>query len=388
MRSARVAVSSLLLTALAGAGCGDKGGGGAGPGSGDAGVLDLALDVEVDLGSDVAVVITSVPADWSRPADCHGVGELCDGLGCGDGGMCQLLGSVCTPLVDINNPPGFSVDTPYCLAYVCMTYDQASCFCTGPAAAQYPLCNSGPAGVAGLCVGEGSACDETACCNGLGCIALSPTNKACYRRCAAGGDCDTGCCTDWRDTGDQLCAAQTACAAPCTKRGQTCASNADCCNGVCVMDANPDWNGCRPGCTTNADCDTGCCTLFANSTTGFCTDAGYCGCGAACAAGSSCTTFDNRTYACRPDCTDAADCASQCCSGDIPGADHGVCLTTECGCPGGCMPGEACLSDDGGATYACVKKCTQASDCSSMCCSQPIPDKTYGTCLLPAACGL
>lgn len=372
-----------VLTVATAVGCGGKGGGA--PLKTDAG----GNDAPQDTGKDTGPVVISVPDDWSRPADCHGVGEMCNGLGCGDGGLCQLDGDVCVPkLKDINNPPGYTADTPYCLAYSCMTYEQASCFCTGPAGAMYPSCKTGPAAVAGLCAGEAASCNQATCCNGLDCVSVSPTSKVCYDRCAGNTDCDTGCCTDRRDTGDLLCAPMTSCQTPCTKRGQACSKDEQCCNGVCVTSSNPDWNGCRLGCATNADCDTGCCQLFSNSSTGFCTDPGYCGCGSGCAAGSTCSTFDNKTFSCRKDCTMDTDCASVCCSGTVPNTNHGVCITAECTCPGGCTTGNTCLTFDSGATYSCYKNCSKPSDCSTNCCSQNIAGKNYGSCLPAASCGL
>jgi len=357
----------------------NSGGGGAAPKDGGNG-NDAPQDSG---GGSDRPVITNVPAAWSRPADCHGVGELCEGLGCGTGGMCQLDGNICTPrLADINNIPVFSVETPYCLAYSCMTYEQASCFCTGPAAAMFPVCKSGPAAVAGLCVGEASSCNSGSCCPGLDCVTIGPTSKVCYDRCAGNADCDTGCCTDRRDTGDQLCAPLTSCQTACIKRAQACTRNEQCCNGTCITDPNPDWNGCRPACQTSADCDTACCVA------GVCVATGYCGCDAGCAAGSSCTTFDGRNFACRKDCTMDTDCPSVCCSGTIPNSTHGVCITAECTCPGGCTTGQTCLTFDTGTTYACYQNCMRAADCSTNCCSQPITGKNYGSCLPAARCGL
>jgi hypothetical protein len=375
MRLRQVALVSIIVSAVA---CGDKGGGAAPMDAGGS-------DVPQDSGTDTPVVI-HVPDSWSRPADCHGVGQTCD-LGCGDGAICQLDGYVCIPKPpDLNHPAGNTADTPYCLAYSCMTYDQASCFCTGPAGAQYPSCKYGPPAVAGLCAGEASSCDNGPCCAGLDCVSISPTHKVCYDRCSGNADCDTNCCTDRRDTGDLVCAPLTSCQTLCTKRGQACTGDSQCCNGVCVMDSNPDWKGCRPACSTNADCDTGCCQLFANSTTGFCTSPGYCGCGAGCPAGSSCVTFDGTTLSCKKDCTVDTDCPSVCCSGKVGGTNHGVCVTSECPCVGGCKTGETCLVVNG--SNSCEQNCMQPSDCSTDCCSADIPGKNYGSCMPAAACGL
>ncbi|HWZ92483.1 MAG TPA: hypothetical protein VNW92_26640, partial [Polyangiaceae bacterium] len=78
-------------------------------------------------------VITSAPPAWVRPADCGGIGNLCPNLsGCADKSTCQLEGNVCIPSFDASKGlPGRTADTPYCAAYTCMTFDQASCFCTG-----------------------------------------------------------------------------------------------------------------------------------------------------------------------------------------------------------------------------------------------------------------
>jgi len=375
----RVQQVALLLIVVSAVACGGKGGAHSNDDAGG------GNDAPQDSGKDAVVIM--VPDQWSRPADCHGVGNTCD-LGCGDGSICQLDGYVCIPKpADFNHPAGNSADTPYCLAYSCMTYEQASCFCTGPAAAQYPSCKYGPPEVAGLCAGEGSSCNSGPCCAGLDCVSTSPTSKVCYDRCAGNSDCDTNCCTDRRDTGDLVCAPLTSCQTPCTKRGQACTGDSQCCNGVCVMDSNPDWNGCRPSCSTNSDCDTGCCQLFANSTTGFCTSAGYCGCGAGCATGSSCVTFDGKTFSCKKDCTIDTDCPSVCCSGKVSGTNHGVCVTAECPCVGGCKTGESCLVLDDGSP-GCLQNCTMPSDCSSMCCTGNIPGRNYGSCVAASKCGL
>ena len=48
--------------------------------------------------------------------------------GCG-GAACQLEGNVCVPFAEVG--ASASACLPYCLAYACMTFDEASCFCTG-----------------------------------------------------------------------------------------------------------------------------------------------------------------------------------------------------------------------------------------------------------------
>jgi hypothetical protein len=270
----------------------------------------------------------TVPDTWMRPADCHGVGNLCS-MGC-NGSVCQLVGDVCIPPWGPGGFPGWSPETPYCMAFTCMTYEEASCFCTGAAAAQFPSCKSGPAAVAGLCAGEQSGCVNGACCKGLNCVNVSPNVAICYQTCTTNADCDTGCCTDLKDTGDLECAPMSACQNACVKRGSACTEQTTCCNGTCVTGTtDPNWLGCRPTCSANVDCDTACCEPFAGGGGGFCVDPKYCGCG-------------------------------------------GIDKT--------CLEGSTCVTFDMGASFTCAKNCKMKSDCPSMCCTLPFPDKDYGSC--------
>jgi hypothetical protein len=227
-----------------------------------------------------------------------------------------------------------------------MTFEQASCFCTGEAGSMYPDCSS-PSALAGLCGGEGRTCDATLpCCSGLGCTS-NGSYGTCKVPCATGSDCPSGCCTDLYDTGSLICADADACANPCKKRGDaTCDPGSatmanDCCRGTCVQADNPDFAGCRPLCETNADCDTGCCAPFSNGG-GFCADALYCTCNPVggvcgdgnpgCCDGADCASFDGTTFACYQSCTQASDCATACC---VPFEDGtgAICLGPEY-CPG------------------------------------------------------
>jgi hypothetical protein len=202
--------------------------------------------------------VTSVPDHWAAPANCGGIGNLC--WDCGPAGVCQLLGGVCVPAP--NGPPtNRNADTPYCIARVCMTYEQASCFCTGKAGAAYPACQSGPAAVAGLCADEGASCASEPCCTGLTCLQDPIAGSTCYRKCAQASDCTTGCCTDLKQTGQLECAPASACQNPCVKYGGMCAQQSDCCNGWCLTinaDGGPPYT-CYPSCTGASDCDGGCC---------------------------------------------------------------------------------------------------------------------------------
>jgi hypothetical protein len=386
----RIVSVAVVVVSLISAGCGGRAGNKAGLDGGGAGTTGGGGGgrAQTDGGADrpSGPPITTAPPDWVRPADCLGVGQTCD-LGCASGAICQLDGYVCIPKPGANGPAGQAADTPYCLAYSCMTFDQASCFCTGPAGAQYEACAYGPAAVAGLCAVDGVSCNDTPCCEGLRCTAISPTSRVCYKPCAHGSDCASGCCTDLRDTGDLECAPASACQNPCVKRGGSCTSGSTtCCNGTCVESTAPDQAGCRPVCSTSADCDTGCCVLFANQPIGFCTSIGYCGCGAGCAAGSSCLSFDGSNFGCYKDCKEDTDCPGQCCTSDIPGKDHGSCVTSTSCCPGGCSTGQSCLNVDNHP--ACYKNCQQPSECSTDCCSLPPAGGTYGGCLPASKCGL
>src|SRR5689334_9349677 len=158
--------------------------------------------------------ITMAPATWTRPADCSGVGDTCPGgiFDCTGKSVCQTEGYVCIPPgADMGlklQPP--SAERPYCLAYQCMTFDEASCFCTGKAATQFPSCSS-PSAAAGLCQGAGGSCTTKQCCDGLTCVKQSGTVSTCEKPCSKGSDCDTGCCTDPHETGQTICAPMTAC---------------------------------------------------------------------------------------------------------------------------------------------------------------------------------
>src|SRR6478609_4214374 len=164
--------------------------------------------------------ITEAPDAWSRPADCGGVGDTCpEGIfGCtGATSSCQLEGYVCIPAVQSGKPlPSRTVETPYCAAYTCMTFEQASCFCTGDAGKTDSRCAS-PAALAGLCGADSTRCTaDTECCKGFACLpeAYYP-QKSCRQTCATNADCSSGCCTDALDTGVKICATTDKCQTAC-----------------------------------------------------------------------------------------------------------------------------------------------------------------------------
>jgi hypothetical protein len=290
--------------------------------------------------------IDSAPAAWVRPADCGGIGELCEFLSCGEGATCQSIGNVCIPELapGASSLPPKSAEHPYCAAFTCMSFDEASCFCTGLAAETQARCSS-PEALAGLCGGQGTDCSESACCSGLSCVSDGYRGMVCEQTCASAGDCESGCCTDRRDTGDMICSPQDACDNPCLKRGDACegsaTSNGNCCRGTCIESENTDWAGCRPTCSENEDCDTGCCRLFTDSAFGFCTDATYCTCGGMgdacnsmtgpCCDGFECIGATVETLACAQVCSENTECSTGCCAG-VQGADWKACQEPEyCG---------------------------------------------------------
>jgi len=221
-----------------------------------------------------APAITTAPPAWVRPADCGGIGGTCPNgiFDCSSKSMCQLEGYVCVPLAATTSDP-----RPYCMAYSSMSFDEASCFCTGAAAKQYPKCAAGPGAVLGLCAETGASCASKACCDGLTCM---PGTALCQRPCTTNADCPSGCCFDEDDTGHSVCAEASLCTSSCGKVGASCTKPADCCTGPCNTGTNvSDWLGCRRPCTKNTDCSTGCCEMYTSGTSGFCTDARWGGCG-------------------------------------------------------------------------------------------------------------
>src|SRR6187399_3354242 len=82
-------------------------------------------------GGSTGPAITSAPPSWMPPADCGGIGDTCpNGLaGCSTKSTCQLEGYVCIPRLPTGATtlPGRTAETPYCAAYTCMTFEEASC---------------------------------------------------------------------------------------------------------------------------------------------------------------------------------------------------------------------------------------------------------------------
>jgi len=199
---------------------------------------------------------TAVPDGWARPADCKGVGNLCS-EGC-SGAACQLLGDVCIPFSQVG--ASSSACAPYCMAYACMNFDDASCFCTGSAAAKYPSCACGPKAVAGVCAGEGAACASKACCDcmGLRCVTDSYSGSVCRQACVQNSDCVTGCC----DTAAGTCHDALYC--NCVNVGTACSGTTQCCPGKsCLTFSGDATNGpfsCYQDCKTQSDCPSGCCS--------------------------------------------------------------------------------------------------------------------------------
>lgn len=216
-----------------------------------------------------------VPDAWVRPARCNGVGNLCS-EGC-QGEACAFGGVVCTPLSRVSAPP--DACAPYCLSGACMSFDEASCFCTGSAAAEVSECACSPKAIAGaaagICVPEGVSCESAPCCDcmGLTCVTEFWAGPVCRQPCAKDADCATRCC----NVASGVC--QDASYCNCVDAGNRCgATGVDgdgvvCCPGnTCVgEDLEGTAFSCHQDCKTQADCATGCCSPFAPGS-----DRGYC----------------------------------------------------------------------------------------------------------------
>jgi hypothetical protein len=388
------------------------GAGSADEGSTDDLVTDDAADSTDDSSDDGATAATEVqsgpyiseaPDDWEPPDDCGGIGNMCPNLsGCGDQSTCQLIGPVCVPSEN-GGLAGPSEERPYCAAYTCMTYEEASCFCTGEAADVTSTCSS-PGAMAGLCVGQGRSCIEDECCSDLLCVERDLNRFACEIPCEANEDCESDCCTDRYDTGQTICADADACVNVCDREGEACQQGSSttpnsCCRGTCVDSETADFAGCRYECNTDADCDSGCCQPFSNSSSGFCVDAAYCTCedvGAECGVdrsqeccdGLTCYGTEEQGYSCTPSCMQDADCEEGPCL-IFADVDYGVCplATQEC-TPGGepcdgasvCCEGFACLGGDD--AFFCEPSCTTDEDCEGGVCLL-IADGSVGVCSTP-----
>lgn len=368
---------------------GDSGGSsnthaGAGVGASGAGGRASLAGAGGKAGAGAGPAITSAPPTWVPPADCGGIGDTCpNGLaGCSTKSTCQLEGYVCIPKLETGATalPSRTAETPYCAAYTCMTFEQASCFCTGAAGKLTPSCSS-PSALAGLCAGKDAGCTSMSCCDGLSCVDTTG-GKRCEQPCNSASDCSTGCCTDLNDTGVPICAEMTACTTPCKKHGEACKGGSldtptDCCRGSCIQSDNPDFGGCRPLCSTSTDCDTGCCVPFdSGSSSGFCADSKYCSCPgdgqacgpgvAYCCQGMSCIGASATELVCRHDCATDADCTAAKCtplsddSGSVclPCAGHGG----ACGSTLQCCGADVC-ADTGAGSFSCHASCAIDADC-------------------------
>jgi hypothetical protein len=166
----------------------------------------------------------------------------------------------------------------------------------------------------------------------------------CYQPCQGADDCETGCCTDLKDTGDMVCAPAAACENPCLTEGETCTDSSQCCRGSCHQRPEiPEWDGCRAYCYEASECESGCCVPFSNSDRGYCADAAWCQCGVE---GSECGP------------TKPACCENYTCAGDA----------------------------DVDTVFFCHQNCTVHSECASGCCA-PLTGETHGACMDASWCG-
>ncbi|MBN1652682.1 MAG: hypothetical protein JXA30_02785 [Deltaproteobacteria bacterium] len=358
-----------------------------------------------------------IPSRWDPPDECGSLGEPCVGGDCDGDAQCNYDIAICVaprmnPLTDFGCDNDCPREFPYCLHYSCMTFKEASCFCQGLLGSQDRRCAGGPELALGLCRGEGAGCSkESECCGDLSCVELAPGRRSCYKVCADSDECDSGCCTDFKDLGSPLCAPIEECENPCKKRGEICESASECCLGTCVTDTEvPDWIGCRPSCSDDSDCFTGCCFLFKDSDRGFCTAEKFCGCGGegaacgsiepACCEGYECTSDSSGgdSFSCRPTCDEDADCASNCCV-PLTGSDYGVCFdqgSDYCRCGGegaacgadepSCCEAYECIVDDSeSGSSSCKPRCQVDSDCADNCCI-PVSGTDYGVCVDESYC--
>ncbi|MBN2525110.1 MAG: hypothetical protein JXR76_01870 [Deltaproteobacteria bacterium] len=217
------------------------------------------------------------PLEWTLPTDCGTVGESCENLnGCGDDSICQTEGWVCTP--DFTEEERTRSEAyPYCMSYACMSYEEASCYCTGKGAeVNAAKCSGGPRAVLGQCAMENKLCTELTCCGDLECIEVIPRIKKCQLRCENNDDCETGCCSDLLGIGVMVCAPASECEDPCVPHGGACEDTPDCCTSMCVSSPDDRIAGCRHYCYEDEDCGFGCCLPF-DSGGGFCADDIFCG---------------------------------------------------------------------------------------------------------------
>jgi hypothetical protein len=302
----------------------------------DGGGPDASIGAGGNAGADGSMNV-NVPPAWQKPASCGGIGDRCQSLACGSDSTCQLSNDTCVPKLEPDGGLGCplvacTAEKPYCLAYRCMSFDQASCYCTGAAGQIETSCASGPRALVGACVAEGQSCaaGDKPCCGDLACVTASPTISTCQKPCTQSSECKTGCCADVTGTGHMICASQAACTTPCKKEGEACSDGTNvCCSNYCITSMNPEFNGCRAYCKKNEDCKSGCCRIASNGTDGFCTDARYCSCGAMhakcgpmdpdCCTGSTCASLgagldaQAPSFECLQSCKLPADCPSKCC---------------------------------------------------------------------------
>lgn len=180
----------------------------------------------------------------------------------------------------------------------------------------------------------------------------------------------------------------------CRDEGASCESATDCCAGASCLSTSTESGGyrCKRNCTNHSECQTGCCARVDGLTSLVCLDPVFCpgSCHPEeaacqhdyhCCAGLACAIFDKQTSACKPVCTQGADCPSGCC---VPLGQTGVsvCLDAIYCRSATCHEAEeACVEDrmccDGltcvifatdPVTSACKTSCKRNQDCPTGCC--------------------
>ena len=132
------------------------------------------------------------------------------------------------------------------------------------------------------CHEENGACGTSAdfCCEGYACgtTNLDPSLH-CMKICVEHAECSTGCCAPLGDSDISVCLPQLFCPEIfCRTEEETCAGDTPCCAGlICtIFNSTPETSACKPICTQHAECATGCCAPVGTSGTSACLPQSFC----------------------------------------------------------------------------------------------------------------
>jgi hypothetical protein len=184
-----------------------------------------------------------------------------------------------------------------------------------------------------VCQVEGGPCNTGSdyCCDGFTCGATSlQSGYYCMKNCVAHGECSTGCCAPLGDSGITVCLDQVFCPSIfCHKAEEPCLDGLPCCEGLAcaVFGTTTQTSACKPRCTDHAECATGCCAPLGDSGIKVCLGQSYC-------PSVFCLAEDEP------------------CQGGLPCCDGLVCAVFETSPP----------------SSACKPICEENADCESECC--------------------